>query len=128
LVEVAPVVEARQRVVEREGCDIGVQEGVGERKRSVAGEQLEGFELDRPEARSRIDAPDRDGADDHAVANQGDADGQRDGHDRMPANRRRIAWRTEVLVDDRHAIPEGSAGDAVTRTDLGSDGPWLDAL
>jgi len=41
LVEVAPVVEARQRVVEREGRNIGVQEGVGERQRSVAGEKLE---------------------------------------------------------------------------------------
>ena len=86
LVKVTAVVEAGKRVPQGEGRDVGVQEGIGQRQRSMPGEQLERLQLDRSEAGGRIHTPHGDRAHDHAVADQRHPGGDGDRHDRLAAD------------------------------------------
>ena len=111
-----------------QGRDVRVQERIGERQRGVPGNELQRLELERSERGARIDASHGDGTYHHAVANERHPGANGDRHDRLAANRLRVAGWAEVLVYHGNAVADGTPGHPFTGADLSADRARPDSL
>ena len=69
-VEIPPVEQPREGVADRQFGHVGVEEGVGDREGDEAREDRQGLELVGTEGPVEIEADQRQGADDHVVADE----------------------------------------------------------
>ena len=90
--------------------------------------ELQGLQLEWHEDGARIDPAHGDGTHHDAVADERHTRPDGDRHDRLTTDRRRVALRAEMLVHHGHTVPNGTAGDALTGTDLSADGVGSDSL